>query len=68
MKQSNLCQNFAGWSKQLFLTASTLHMPFFSKEVIHSTLSVGVLVGYKGLKWIWYFHINHTLRIAELLA
>jgi|688.fasta_scaffold00092_145 hypothetical protein len=41
-------------------------MPFSSKEVIHSTFSVGILVGYKGLKWIWYFHIDHILSISIL--
>ena len=38
-------------------------MPFLSKEIIHSTPIVGIFVGYKGLKWIWYFHIDHTIRI-----
>jgi hypothetical protein len=67
MKQPNLCHNFAGWSIKHFLTG-TLKRPFFSKEIIAIAFGVSIFLGYKGLKRIWYFHIDHTLRIAELLA
>jgi hypothetical protein len=70
MKQSNLCQNFAGWTKKVFLTGRTLIRPFTSKEVMNISLGVSVLFGYEGLKWVRYIHVDHSsiipLRIKRV--
>ncbi len=59
VKQSNLCHNFAGWSRHIILTSKTLIRPFPSKEVMNIALSISVFLGYKGLKWIRNLKINH---------
>ena len=40
-------------------------MPLFSKKVIHSAFGIGILLRYKGLKWIRYFHVQHKSRIPN---
>jgi len=40
-------------------------MPLFSKKVIHSAFGIGILLRYKGLKWIRNFHVQHKSRIPN---
>jgi|694.fasta_scaffold101373_4 hypothetical protein len=54
MIESTVYQSFAGWSIDNLITR-TMPRPFLTKEIIHCTLGVSVFLGYKGLKWIWYF-------------
>jgi hypothetical protein len=41
----------------------TLIRPFTSKEVMDISFGVGIFSGYKGLEWIWDFHVNHSKSI-----
>jgi len=66
MKQSNLSQYFAGWTKEIFPTGTTPIRPFTTKPVMNIALSIGILIGYKGLEWVRYLHIDHTLSIVVL--
>jgi hypothetical protein len=66
MIESNLCHNFAGRTRKIFLTGKTSIRPFPSKEVMDIAFSVGIFLGYKGLEWVRYLHIDHTLSIVVL--
>jgi len=57
MKQPNLCQDFAGRTRKIFLTSKASVRPFTSKEVMNISFGVSVFPGYKGLKWIRNFKV-----------
>ena len=67
MKQSNLCQYFAGRTKEIFPTGTTPIRPFTTKPVMDIAFSVGIFVGYKGLKWVRDFHVNHIVAHLRML-
>jgi hypothetical protein len=66
VKQSNLCQYFAGWSIKIILTSATFIRPFASKPVMDIAFGIGIFIGYKGLKWIrdFVYHLDNVFGIT----
>ena len=66
MVYTNLGHCLFVWGIKFLTTTSSLKVPLLGKEIINHTFIVSVFVGYKGLEWVRYLHIDHTLSIVVL--
>jgi len=64
MIKSSLCHSFASRSKEFFPTGTSIQ-PLLGKEIITISFEVIIFFGYKGLKWIRYFHGQHKSRVPN---